>query len=81
MPDVEQIAKATLQEIGWDENGEPQEVDGAQQLTVQFNPATLKVSFSNQKAGGDQPGGSAIQYVGRGTTKLTIEMRISVGIM
>lgn len=45
---------------------------------MQFNPETLKVSYSNQSSGGDQRGGSTIQYVGRGTTKLNFELWFDV---
>ena len=35
---------------------------------MQFNPETLTVTYTNQSAGGDQRGGSALQFVGKGTT-------------
>jgi len=47
-------------------------------LKVQFNPETLKVNFSNQSSSGDQRGGSAKQFVGAGTTKLTLELWFDV---
>ncbi|MGB8508123.1 MAG: hypothetical protein WCD76_06950 [Pyrinomonadaceae bacterium] len=46
---------------------------------VQFNPETLKVSFSNQiKTDGDQKGTSTTQYVGKGTTKLSVQLWFDV---
>jgi Contractile injection system tube protein len=78
MPEPPKLAKATLQEIRWNKKGdvEKKTVKGADTaaVTVQFNPATLKVNYANQKAGGDQPGGSPVQFVGKGTTKLTLEL-------
>jgi hypothetical protein len=78
MPRSEQVAKATLQEIQWDENGTPQNksVSGTptQPFPVQFNPASLKLSYANQKSGGDQPKGSPAQFIGNGTTKLSLEL-------
>jgi hypothetical protein len=78
MPRPEQLAKAKLQEIQWNAQGQAEEkrADGSpsQAFDVQFNPATLKVNYTNQKAGGDQPQGSSTQFVGKGTTKLTLEL-------
>lgn len=78
MPEPPKLAKATLQEIRWNKKGdvEKKNAKGADTtaVTVQFNPATLKVNYANQKAGGDQPSGSPVQFVGKGTTKLTLEL-------
>ena len=48
---------------------------------VQFNPETLKVSFSNQivppatsGSASDQRGTSTTQFVGKGTTKLSVQL-------
>jgi hypothetical protein len=49
-------------------------VSGAKTVTVQFNPATLRLSYSNQNKGGDQPGGVGTQFLGRGTTRLSVEL-------
>src|SRR5262249_9701960 len=73
-----QLKQAVLQEIWWTDKGALQEKgpngqDG-KEFTVQFNPQTLKVNFSNQKAGGEQPKGSSTQFVGKGVTKLTMEL-------
>ena len=72
MPEQLNIKKAFLQEIVWGTNGQI-ESEG-DKMDVQFNPQTLKVTYANQKAGGDQRGGSAIQYVGQGTTKMSVEL-------
>lgn len=76
MPQPPKVAKAVLQEISWGKNGSSK--TGKRQLSVQFNPESLKVSFSNSISGGDQAGGAAIQYAGKGTTKLTFELWFDV---
>ncbi len=73
MPTPEKLEKAQLIQIQWVD--QKPEIDPAgKKVTVQFNPETLSVAYANQKSGGDQPGGSATQYVGQGTTKLTLEL-------
>jgi hypothetical protein len=83
--DKPKLAKATLQEISWTKSGtvEKKNVAGnaSEPVEVQFNPATLKVNYSNQKAGGDQPSGSPVQFVGKGTTKLTLELVFDTTIL
>ena len=66
------LAKALLREIRWDENQDP--IEGAHSVSVQFNPESLKLALSNQTASGDQRGGSAIQFVGSGTSKLSFDL-------
>lgn len=72
MAEPKRITKALLQKIGWDNSGRVNREGDI--VKVQFNPETLKVTFSNQIAGGNQAGGSAIQFAGKGTTKLTFEL-------
>jgi hypothetical protein len=72
----ENLEKAVLQEISWD--GSQQARDGKKRIEVQFNPDSLKLAYSNQNASGDQRGGSAIQYVGSGTTKLSFDLWFDV---
>ena len=72
MPAPAKLLKAQIQEISWDEAQQVQEE--GEPIPVQFNPETLKVAYSNQSAGGDQRGGSAIQFVGQGTTKLSFDL-------
>ena len=56
-----------------------------QTVEVQFNPESLKVSFANQIAtpsGGDQSSGTAgRQFVGAGTTKLSLTLWFDVSVM
>jgi hypothetical protein len=67
--------RARLKHIKWDANQKSaKDGDPSKTVDVQFNPQTLKVSFSNKNAGGDQPGGSSKQFVGSGTTKLSVEL-------
>ena len=76
MPQPQTLMKAELREITWDNQQRAQET--GRNLPVQFNPETLKVSYANQSAGGDQRGGSTIQFVGQGTTKLTFDLWFDV---
>lgn len=76
MPQPQQLLHAELREITWDDNQEAQETGRV--VPVQFNPETLSVAFSNKSAGGDQRGGSAIQFVGQGETKLNFEIYFDV---
>ena len=61
------------------------EKSGGQDVTVQFNPDTLKVTFANQLVqpqGGDQAAGSSgRQFVGAGTTKLALTLWFDVTAM
>lgn len=70
------LEKALLQEIEWNDQGKV--MREGRKVTVQFNPETLKVALSNQIAGGDQRGGGAIQFSGRGTTKLSFDLWFDV---
>src|SRR5215212_3100884 len=74
MPASVPIAKAELIEL--DARGEEK---AQPRVTVQFNPETLKVSFSNQivppsnsGAGSGERDTAATQFVGKGTTKLSV---------
>ncbi len=67
--------RAKLKHIKWDANQKSaKDGDASKTVDVQFNPQSLKVTFSNNNAGGDQPGGSSKQFVGSGTTKLAVEL-------
>src|SRR5436305_3815269 len=85
MPYPLQLETATFEEVWWDEKGNekpnpPTGKPGKKPFPVQFNPATLKLNFSNQKAGGDQPKGSSTQFVGRGVTKLSLELWFDIAL-
>ena len=78
MPRPERLAKAELREINWDSSGAVRDGDPNRRLVVQFNPETLTVTYSNQLVGGDQRGGAARQFVGKGTTRLTLDLWFDV---
>jgi hypothetical protein len=79
MPESVQLAKAELRQLDADFKNEIKPEHNAK---VQFNPETLKVSFANQIAtpdgAGDQKGTPARQFVGAGTTKLTLQLWFDV---
>ena len=69
------VAKARLVEVRWKPNSpEVTYVKGANDLDVQFNPQTLKIVYSVENKGGKQPGGSDKQFVGQGSSKLSVEL-------
>ena len=71
------LTKAQLIEIAWQEGQERPEETGRKALTVQFNPASLKVTYSNQvESGGDTS--ASLQFVGRGASKLAVELTFDV---
>ena len=72
MPLPKEITKAYLQVISWDSSGNVS--SEGDKVTVQFNPETLKMTYSNQISGEDNNGGSAIQFTSRGTTKLSFDL-------
>jgi hypothetical protein len=78
MPNTQNLAKAELQEL--DAKSNPINPDKTCQ--VQFNPETLKVSFSNQIAkadsSGTKKGQPPKQFVGPGTTKLNLQLWFDV---
>ena len=73
------LAKATLQQI--DSNFE-NPTSPEYKVTVQFNPETLKVTYANQistpDAARNQSGTPAHQFVGAGTTKLSLQLWFDV---
>jgi len=79
MLDVPQLAKAELQEL---DAKFKKTVNPDKATVVQFNPDSLKVSFANQVASpsgsGDQNGPQARQFVGAGTTKLSVTLYFDV---
>ncbi|MDH5181419.1 MAG: hypothetical protein OEY07_17280, partial [Gammaproteobacteria bacterium] len=72
------VTKAFLQEIEWDKHGNVKKEHA--RVPVQFNPESLKVAFSNQIAGDNNKGGSALQFASKGTTKLSFEMWFDVSV-
>jgi len=77
MPGPNQLQKAKMIVIEFRQGApEPQEVGPS--LDVQFNPESLKLTYSNSMTGGDQSGGSAIQFASQSSTKLSFELWFDV---
>ncbi len=79
MPQAEKLAKAKMQELN-DDWSAPAGND--RDVTVQFNPETLKVNYTNQvaevKGAPDKGDPAPLQFVGAGTTKLTVQLWFDV---
>lgn len=75
MSDPTKLVKAQLQELKADFSNE---VSPPFRVEVQFNPETLKVTFSNQIATGDQKGTPSLQFAGSGSTKLSLQLWFDV---
>jgi hypothetical protein len=71
------LTKAQLFELSWSSQGMPM-VPSTPHMTVQFNPASLKVSYSNQIQTDGNSTTSAIQSVGKGDSKLAVELVFDV---
>ena len=75
------LAKAQLVEIKWPKPGARAEVvSGGKNLTVQFNPASLRVSYANQVQTGDQSNNASTQHVGKGSAKMSLELIFDVSL-
>lgn len=77
MPDRVTVEKAELVEL------KPGGKEEGVRVPVQFNPETLKVSYANQvvppdSGAKDQRGTSSTQFVGKGTTKLSLQLWFDV---
>jgi hypothetical protein len=69
------VARARLVEIQWDDNQQQfNPVSNGTVVAVHFNPESLKVSFANENRGGNQPAGGGGQFVGNGTSKMTVDL-------
>ena len=64
------LAKATLQEIGSDE----QESPIGEPVPVQFNPASLSLRITNQIEGNRSRGRQVRQYTGSSSSTLTLDL-------
>jgi hypothetical protein len=71
MPQPQNLQKAQLIELV---NG----TTPGKSVEVQFNPQSLKLSYSNQVSGGNQPQGSSPQFSTTKETKLTMELWFDV---
>jgi hypothetical protein len=69
------VAKAKLVEIErFSSRPQAERPRDGKVVIVQFNPESLKVALANENRGGNQPGGSSRQFVGSGSSSLTIEL-------
>ena len=70
MPEPQRIGLAEMREVRLGNANQATEVINhpAKTVEVQFNPETLKVNYSNQIDGGDQTGGSALQFIAKSST-------------
>ena len=66
-----ELSKATLQEI--DNANQPRA--GRAAVSVQFNPGSLRLQYSNQSEGGSSPGRQARQHTGNGAVTLAVELQ------
>jgi Contractile injection system tube protein len=78
VPEPANLKKAHIREIWFGPDGAIREDNPkgapANELDVQFNPHTLKMTYATQKKNADAPNGSPTQFVGEATTKLTMEL-------
>jgi hypothetical protein len=75
LPEPARISRAKLQAIRLADGDAPSEVvDEDKTVEVQFNPESLKVTYSNTVSNDDQAGGSAIQHVTKSSTTLTVDL-------
>lgn len=72
------ISRAELIEIEYDKDQGSYEKTGAKSVAVQFNPQSLKVNYKNQQAGKGKQGTSGVQYVGTGSTSLSVDLLFDV---
>ena len=78
MDTARNLIRAELKEIRWADGGQVELGDTSKTLKVQFNPSSLKVTYANQVQTSDQSTGSSMQYVGKGSSKLSVELIFDV---
>lgn len=77
MPGPIQLAKAKMTAIQYVRGSLDPRVLGLS-IDVQFNPESLKLAYSNTLGGGDQSGGSSMQFASQSSTKLSFELWFDV---
>jgi hypothetical protein len=77
MPGPSQLQKAKMTAIQYRAGSADPQLLG-HSIDVQFNPESLKLSYSNTMSGGDQSGGSAMQFASQSSTKLSFELWFDV---
>src|ERR1051325_3306454 len=80
LSNTQKLAKAVLQEVSTGKKPKP--INPDKDCEVQFNPESLKVSFSNQiskpEGAPAKKGKPPTQFVGQGTTKLSLQLWFDV---
>jgi len=74
MPEPAKPAMAQLQEIELRDAKGHGPTDVGKAFDVQFNPETLRVTYTNTIENKDQSGGGSMQYVAKSATKLAVEL-------
>ncbi len=75
MPEPATVTRARLEQIRLRDGDRDSEItDPNATVEVQFNPESLKVTYSNTLASEDQAGGAAIQQVSKSSTKLAVDL-------
>jgi hypothetical protein len=78
VPEPASPAKATLRAIVLPDASGKQATPVGDPVEVDFNPETLRVTYTNTIEGKDQRGGPAMQYVAKSSTKLAVELWFDV---
>jgi hypothetical protein len=71
------VKKATLTSISWEKDNKVT-ADSNIVVEVQFNPASLKITYANKIQNADQSFGSTMQFVGRGSSTLSADLIFDV---
>ena len=79
MPEPAKPAMAQLQEIQL-ADAKNASKDVGQAFDVQFNPETLRVTYTNTVENKDQTGGGSMQHVAKSATKLAVELWFDVTV-
>lgn len=82
MPAAVELAVARLREIRLPDADRPEAVAVEPEVSVpvQFNPETLKVSYQNTMKADEQAAGSAVQFVSKSSTKLSVTLWFDVTV-
>jgi hypothetical protein len=78
VPEATTATPAQLREILLPDGERHAQETGRAPVDVDFNPETLKVTYSSTIESKDQRGGSAMQFVSKSSTKLALELWFDV---
>jgi hypothetical protein len=75
------LTKAKLIEVEWPDGASiARPKSGGKSVTVQFNPASLRVTYTNQVQTHNQSNNASVQHVGRGSSKLNLELIFDISM-